>query len=119
MAWADRSPLERVQINYCAPRGIPLSQFAGRAVYPGDPAWLDDDREAVLDWLEKEASRCERCGQDTRESMKLENAYTYRAKGLRCHSCYAIDAEAAQLTRSKPGPMAGIRFQVTKVEDGD
>jgi hypothetical protein len=118
--WADRSGGEQVEIGYCAPRGIPLSVFRGRVVYPGDPQWTDDDRQAVYDWLEKEANTCTGCGQSLGESMKKENSFAYRAEGLRCHGCYAIKAAEAKAERGRVPVTAGWRWLVTRLgSNGD
>jgi hypothetical protein len=112
MAWADRTPTERSAIDYCVPHGIPLSVFCGRVVYPGEPQWLDDDRAAVWEW----SSLCSGCRQELSDSMQKANSFAYQAEALRCHGCYAIEAETARLNRDKTGPLAGInRYIVKKV----
>lgn len=116
MAWADRSDLEKVALGYCAPRGIPLSVFLGRTVYPGDPQWLFDDAQAAIDWQSDQNQRCDGCGQYRAESEKKENSFAYRAEARRCHACYAIDAKAAAIRKTKEDPLAGTRYRLHKVE---
>lgn len=116
MPWADRPLGEQVEIDYCAPRGIPLSVFHGRVVYPGDPQWTDDDRQAVYDWLAKEASRCSECGQDLHESMAKENSFAYVAEGVRCHACFAIASAAAKAEGAKLRNTAAWRWKLTRRE---
>lgn len=119
MAWADRSPTEQAALEYCAPRGIPLSVFlAGRVVYPGDPQWLADDVRAVFDWQSAQADRCE-CGGEFSETMLEENAYAYKAVPLYCHRCRAIHRAAVRLAKGKEDPLAGTRYRVEKVEVPD
>lgn len=116
MPWTDRPLGEQVEIDYCAPRGIPLSVFHGRVVYPGDPQWTDDDRLAVYDWLEKEARTCPGCGQNIDESMAKENSFAYQADALRCHACYAIETARAKAERSKvPATAAWRRWAIRKL----
>ena len=112
MAWADRPPLEQAAINYCAPRGIPLSVFLGRVVYPGDPQWTDDDRDAAFEWLVEQSKRCSDCGQPLDECTAKDNSYAYHAEAVRCHACYAINVEASRLAGGKPSPAAGHRYRV-------
>jgi len=120
MAWPDRPLGEQVEIDYCAPRGIPLSVFRGRVVYPGEPQWTGEDRQAIYDWLAKEVRTCQGCGQDLDESMQKDNAFAYKADGLRCHACYAVHVEAARLVGRKPSPTAGYdRYRITKREAPD
>jgi hypothetical protein len=120
MAWADRPLGEQVVVDYCAPRGIPLSVFCGRVVYAGDPQWTDDDRQAVYDWLAKQARTCSGCGQNLDESLQKDNAFAYKAAGLRCHACYAVHIEAARLIGGNPSPNAGYdRYRIMKREVPD
>jgi hypothetical protein len=91
-----------------------LSVFFGRNMYPGDPWWLPDDATVALEWQAEQDRKCPDCGQNADESMHIDNAYAYKATGLRCHSCYAINKEAARLAEDKPSKTAGFRYQVTK-----
>jgi hypothetical protein len=110
MAWADRPPLEQVALAYCAPRGIPLSVFLGRTVYPGDPAWLEDDTLAALDWDAWERAKCPGCGQPRDESMAHEDdAPAYEVEVLRCHACSAAAAESRAAGGDSPGLFPLIR----------
>ncbi len=112
MAWADRPPTEQVALAYCAPRGIALSVFLGRTVYPGDPGWLPDDTLAALDWQEYEATRCSGCGQPRDECMAHEDdAPAYEVTMTRCHACSAAAAEG----KAFDGDTAGLYPLVRKV----
>lgn len=116
MAWADRSATQQAALEYCAPRGIPLSVFLyARVVYPGEPQWTEDDVQAVFDWQAEQANRCE-CGGDLRETMLEENAYGYKATPLYCHRCRAIHRAAVALAKGKPDPTAGTRYRVDQVK---
>jgi len=118
MAWTDRSALEQEALRYCAPKGIPLSVFFGRVVYPGDPQWTDDDALAALDWQADQDSRCPECNQPIDEAMKKSNSYAYRAESVRCHGCHAIAAEASRLAGNQVSTHAGTRYRVHLVEAG-
>ena len=81
--------------------------------------WTEDDTLAALDWQAEQDRRCPDCGEHADEAMKIENVYAYKATGLRCHSCHAINVEAARIAGGKPPKTAGFRYRVTKREDGD
>lgn len=40
-------------MDYCGPRGLPLSQFL---------SWSEDDQQAALAWQSRDAARCKDCG---------------------------------------------------------
>jgi hypothetical protein len=107
----DREPLEWAAIEYCAPRGIPLSRFLGALVYPGEPEWTDDDRLAALEWQAAQSRRCV-CGENLDESLSPDNEQAYRAVGVRCHACAAIASAAAEMAgHDKRDPLAGMRWR--------
>jgi hypothetical protein len=109
----DLTDRERAALDYCAPRGIPLSVFLGRVIYPGDPQWLPEDTEAALWW---QANVCS-CGQLLSESMDPANEKLYAAEGLWCFACRAIHREAVAMTGKNPyqdaDPTAGTRYRFT------
>lgn len=111
----DLTDRERAALGYCASRGIPLSVFLGRVVYPGDPAWLDRDADAVLWW---QANVCSGCGQLLSESMDPANEYKYEAEGLWCFGDRAIHREAVAMAGKNPhqdaDPTAGTRFRFVR-----
>lgn len=114
----ERSPLERTALTYAAPRGIPLSVFLGRVVYPGDPQWLDDDLLAALEWQTEQAGRCKDCGQDLDASTARDNHDEYEAEGVSCHGCRAIDRAAHKLAGNEtPNPLAGVRWKFTHIPE--
>jgi len=121
MAWADRQPAERAAIDYCAPRGIPYTVFCGRVVGMGEPAWTDDDREAVFEWLHEQSQRCSSCGADLSEALAEENSFGYQAEALWCHGCRAMHRAAIHLSGpgAKENPLAGARYRFTKTPEGN
>lgn len=125
MGWADRTPVERAALRYCAPHGIPLSVFLGRVIYPGDQQWLEDDTQAAFDWMVYDASRCPGCGNDREEALAKENSFGYRVEVLWCHGCRAIHRadvrfanEAGQKAQESPLAGAVHRFTHTPGDDG-
>lgn len=114
MAWADRSPFEQMAIEYCAPRGIPLSVFCGRVVYPGDPMWTEDDQQAAIDWQIHDRLKCPECGFPRDECMADEDdAPAYTVELRRCHACKAAGIEQREMAKNgDPGP--GLKTFIRK-----
>jgi len=115
---AERSPVEQVALRYCAPRGIPLSVFLGRTVYPGEPQWLPDDVEAALEWQAEQARLCSGCGHSLDETMGPDQFDKWNAeKTGACDACRAIDRAARILAgNDNLDPTTGVRFRVWRDE---
>lgn len=115
----DLTPTERAALDYCAPRGIPLSVFLGRPVYPGNPQWLERDTQAAMWW---QANVCTGCGQLLTETMvdfdesNPRREFEWQARGDWCHCCRAIHREALVMAGKNPhtdaDPTAGARFRI-------
>jgi hypothetical protein len=118
----DRPPAERAALAYCGPRGVPLSVFLGRVVYPGEPQWLEDDAVAALEWLADEHGRCGGCGHLTSETVGPGEFDKWNAeKSGACDVCRAID-RAARLAAGTDDPVpetTGARYRVWRDKDGD
>lgn len=99
-------------LGYCAPLGIPLSVFNGRVVYPGDPQWLDEDRDAALGWHVEQVSRCPGCGHDQMVTTSNDPP-DYTVESLLCHACDARQVEARRMSETRPD-MSAIFFRVTE-----
>jgi hypothetical protein len=113
----DLSPVERAALEYCAPRGIPLSVFIDqRVVYPGDPQWTGKDAAAALWWQAEQDKRCDGCGGNLVETLDPDNEDRYRAEGVWCHRCRAIQREALAMAGKNPysdaDPTAGARYRI-------
>lgn len=110
---SDRTPLEQAALNYCAPRGIPLSEMLGRTVYPGEPRWLPDDLQAALEWQAEQAGKCSGCGQNLDDTTGEVNFDKWNAEGITCDACRAISRTAHTAAgRDDLDPLAGKRYRV-------
>ncbi len=98
---------------YCGPRGIPRAIFLGRVVGAGEPAWLSDDFDAAMEWMEAEANKCPGCGMFRDECMSDEPP-DYVATPIVCHACMERDVRADQHAKGG-GSRAGVYF-VTEQE---
>jgi hypothetical protein len=107
--------LERRAMQYCGPRGIPLSVFLGRVVGPGDPQWLPEDVAAALKWQSEQDLLCPGCGQPRGESFDKSSRYTVVSH--RCEACAALQQRTwmAEKNRSKT-PQFGLYQSVLKVD---
>lgn len=95
--------------------GVPRSIFLGRPLPgPGEPLWLDEDRDWALALLEVEADTCPGCGQPLSESTHSDNEFAYTASASRCHSCAAMRRYARRfLPEDSPQSLAdGLTFHV-------
>jgi hypothetical protein len=83
-----------LELDFCCPRGIPLSVFRGAPSVPGKPVWTDDDRLWALAW-EYDAQSKLACGCYPDETTGIDNDDAFRAIPLTCHRHKAItDAQA-------------------------
>lgn len=92
------SPYEQAALNYCAPRGIRLSEFLD--------VWSTADQWAALEWQRTQDLKCPGCGQPVTESMLDEDdAPAYEVETRRCHACKAKGIEEREMSRdADPGP---------------
>lgn len=72
-------------MNYCAPRGIPYSEFMGRALVAGEPRWTQDDTLLAIEWQRWQSEICGGCGHPLSES--LDEGNDYQARQLACFAC--------------------------------
>lgn len=108
-------PSERLALDYCAPRGIPLSVFLGRVVYPGEPQWLPEDTTAALDWHIEQAGRCPGCGHN-QATTTSKDPPDYDVEAVVCHACMARTREAQRMQGTRSEDMGAIYF---RVREGD
>lgn len=93
-------------IRYSAEHGIPRSVLLGRVVEPGDPLWLAEDLEVVLEWQRWTDVLCSGCNQPLSESLDPELEGAYEATAMVCHSCAA--RSAAEKKHDGPGLQVGV-----------
>lgn len=85
----------------------------GRAVAPGEPLWLDEDRAWALALAQVERDSCPDCGQPWSESSSKDHEFAYEAELLRCHACSA-GATALHALQESGGNTRGLHVSVTK-----
>ena len=79
---------------------------------PGEPLYLPDDMEAVLEMQREEDLFCPGCGQPRDETMDKEAQDAYESHALRCHACAACERKAATFVKGTEGLM----FTVERIE---
>jgi len=97
---------------------VPPSVFRGRVVAPGEPVWLDADRDEAVALLTVEADTCE-CGEPREQSMAMESDGAYAAEVVVCHACAALSRAARKFGEDHPkqgGVMARITVRPKEVE---
>jgi hypothetical protein len=72
-------------MEYAGPRGIPHSVFLGRVVGPGEPQWLDADRDKAIWWMIHQRQACPECG--TRPDEWADDPDAYVPEPHHCRGC--------------------------------
>ena len=92
-----------------------------RTLAPGEPQWLESDRQEAIALVEVEAGTCQGCGQPRDESTSLELEFGYEATVIRCHACATAlkSARAFQAGHVHDGTvnadaLDGLTFHVSK-----
>lgn len=85
----------------------------GRAVGPGEPLWLAEDRAWALALLEVEADACPECRQPWGEATDAKNEFAYTAELIRCHACTA-SAQAVKAYQDKGGQSEGLHVHIER-----
>jgi len=67
-------------MDYCGPKGIPLSEFL---------SWSVDDQDAALSWQQRENRRCPGCGTHPGDWNETEGGsrYAWHGEILSCPGC--------------------------------
>jgi hypothetical protein len=90
-------------MDYCAPRGLPLSGFLG---------WPADDQDAALWWQAEQNLRCRSCGTAAWEWE--ENPSAYGVGESVCRGCALID----RARREADEKVAGTKFSRAELFPG-
>lgn len=80
---------------------------------PGEPLWLEDDTEAVLEWMREKALECVGCGLPRDETMDRDNDGAYISEPIKCHACAARDRAADAFTKQEHESY-GLMFSIRK-----
>lgn len=81
---------------------------------PGEPAWLPEDTDAALEWLEHQESLCGGCGRPRHESFDPDSEDSYDAHVLVCHACRAREQRAAEMRSGDNADTSGIYIAITR-----
>ena len=97
-----------MELSYCAPLGIPLSDFR---------SWHDDDRRWALAYAYDEASKLA-CGCYPDETTGIENDDVFVAKPLTCHRHRAIGlaSEHRQKNATAADSSYGVLWRTERVD---
>ena len=88
------------RMEYCGPRGIPLSRFL---------AWKPEDQDAALQWQARRSQTCSGCGTHPDEWNPKAGGHrqAYVPVLEMCPGCYARDGKADTDEAKGAGP--GLR----------
>jgi hypothetical protein len=107
---AERSPYEQAALDYCAPRGIRLSEFL--------EVWSEGDQWAALEWQADQAQKCSGCGHRLNETMGpgTEDKWNAEVSG-HCDACRALHRAASIAAgRDELDPTVGARYRMWRDE---
>lgn len=88
----------------------------GRPWKPGEPLYLETDRDAVFEWMEAEALKCPGCGMSRDETMNKDAQGQFKSRALRCHACAERDRKQTDWSKDEHDP-AGMLFTIERLED--
>lgn len=106
--------MARAELDVARAHGIPRSIFLGRPwPSPGEPLWLDEDREWALAAHFNDLDTCGGCGQPLSESRDPANEYGYTTEPMRCHACASMARTSRKFLDGGTGAVAdGLTFHV-------
>lgn len=85
-----------------------------------EPFFLEEDTEAVLEYMQEKALECPGCGLPRDETMAIEATFGYAAEPVRCHACAARERAASPFYKDVAGGRAdsgGISFLIKKLDE--
>ena len=88
--------------------------LTGRAVAPGEAAWLQRDTDLAVGLIELERRACDGCGVPREESMDPEHEFDWHAEPIRCHACATRERAAREWASDQHFDTAGIRWTVRR-----
>lgn len=86
--------------------------FLGRVPEPGEPLWLDRDRDYALALQAEEADTCA-CGEPRSTSTLITSDSEYIAEAIQCHACAAA-ARAVRRLGDAPGATDGVMTRMIR-----
>ena len=92
---------------------MPLSIFRGRIQQPGEPLWLEKDRQWALAWQYDQDVRMP-CGCHPDDAGGIENADRFTATPRVCHRHRAVGEATEQRSKSETDTLHGVWFQIEK-----
>lgn len=102
-------------MEYAAPRGIPHSVFLGRVVAPGEPVWLDADRDKAVWWLIHQRQACPECG--TRAEEWSDDPDAYVPEPHHCRGCEVAAQGQDWLEKHRKSHRRGTTMRLTRRVD--
>lgn len=97
-------------MQYCGPRGIPLSRFL---------SWPVSDQEAALAWMAHESRRCGQCGTHLDDWKEAEGGSrtAYHAEQFSCPGCARIGQAQTALRDQKAPDHIHVRLAMGAGEE--
>lgn len=87
--WMRNDPGWAVQVRFVCRVGVPMSEYLGRVVRPGEPRWLPYDRMVAEEFERWSASLCPSCGLNSFD-WPDERDETHVGVIEICHGCVEI-----------------------------
>jgi hypothetical protein len=106
-------PAWAAQVAFCCRVGIPLSEFLGRVPDPGEPRWLDEDRDVAVGFERWSTGICPGCGLHRLDWLD-ERDETWKGTIEVCHGCVEIgDTRATIPKKVSDERRAALRVYLT------
>jgi hypothetical protein len=91
--------------------------FLGRVVGPGEPQWLDADRDKALWWLIHDRQTCKGCG--TRAEEWEDDSHAYVPEPYHCRGCEVSAGAAEQFEKHRKEYRRGTSMQLRRRREGE
>lgn len=83
-----------------------------------EPWFLEDDTEAVLEYMRERAATCSGCGLPRDETTAKPSQFRYDAEPIRCHACAARE-RAHDSFLAEGGQPEGLLWAVHDLHSSD